>query len=34
MNHSALGAPLCQADLARIDRLITEVAQSDDPQTE
>jgi hypothetical protein len=34
MSHSALSAPLGQADLARIDRLITEVAQSHDVQTD
>lgn len=34
MSHSALSAPLGQADLARIDRLITEIAQSHDVQTD
>ena len=34
MSHSALSAPLGQADLARIDRLITEIGQSHDVQTD
>src|SRR5579864_7747097 len=34
MSHSALSAPLGQADLVRIDRLITEIAQSHDVQTD
>jgi len=34
MSHSTLSGPLCQADLARIDRLLTEVMQSHDAQTD
>ena len=34
MSHSALSAPLSHADLARIDRLIAEVAKSHDVQTD
>jgi hypothetical protein len=34
MSHSALSAPLGQADLAQIDRLIAELAQSRDVQTD